>query len=378
MSTILLVNSDKKTAAIFQKILKTEGYKVTVSSDLAEARKLLEDETFNLMIQDVAGNWDPELELSRAARDKNAAMSIILVSEAGNPNIGTKVSEFNPFAALQKPLKVDKLLATVQKAIDFNDAQLAKGMNLNLQLETNYQFAGIVAESPAMKGICEMISRIAAADVTVLIAGEPGTGKTAIARAIHDSSRRKKGPFVLVDCRKDSMNIDGRLFGEGGAEGALENAATGTLFLLGVEALPAAVQKRLLATLQNRKFKRIDNQKEVAVDVRIVAAAPANPQRLVDQGKMSPEFFKYLKVIYLQIPPLRERPQDVMPSVRLVLRNSVGEGSALPSIDGDAADVLGKYAWPGNVTEMEQVLAEAMKVSPGRITRSSLPAKILS
>jgi DNA-binding NtrC family response regulator len=366
MSRILLVSSEKGTLSILTNLLKTEGYKVVATQDPQKAKDMISSEDFNLMIASV--NVDADLDLITLARAKQPAMPVVAITKTGGGDVAGAVVKLKPFACIEKPLKVDQLLATVQKAVDFNDAALTENVNLNLQLETCYQFEQIVAESPAMRSVCDMLNRVAPTDITVLISGETGTGKEAIARTLHLHSRRKDKPFTVVDCAKAAA--DSTMFAVGGT---LEASNGGTVFLRHVETLPLGLQERLLKTLQDRKLPGTDN----AVDVRVVASVTGNPDQALGKGAFSSGLYKFLKVIVIKVPPLRERKDDIMPTVRMALRRIVGENKALPSLDQKVVKALEAYSWPQNSDTVEAVLSSALKKSQdGRIMLECLPPDI--
>jgi len=373
MSQILLVIGDKNTSAILVKLLKTEGYKVTSAADPSKAKDMIQSEKFNLMITAVGkgAGADEVIDLIRVGRIQQPAMPVIAIVEHDGGKTRDRLSELHLFECIEKPLKVDKLVIAVQKAVDVNDALLAEHVNLNLQLETCYQFEGIVAESQSMKSVCDMISRVAGTDVTILIAGEPGTGKELLARTVHANSRRKDKIMVAVDCSgADAQQV---LFGPGG----IEKAVSGTLVLLDIDRLPQASQQMLFKCLHERKLVKAGSSQAVTVDVRIIATTRANLQQLVAEGQFLPDLYKIIKIIYIQIPPLRDRRQDIMPIIRQVLRKKIGDAKALPVLENDVTDMLQNYSWPGNTSEIERVLDKVLASSSGgKITKANLPPEV--
>lgn len=380
MSRILLVNNEQSTLNILAKLLKTEGFKVVSTKMTSEALELVHTEQFNLMISSSSRECDPDLELLRLARTQQPAMPVIVITEIGEDDRSAMVDDLKPFASIEKPLKVDKLLSIVQKAVDYNDAALAENVNLNLQLETCYQFENIVAESPAMRSVCDMISRVAATDIAILLYGEKGTNKIDIAKAAHDHSRRKNKTIVLVDCT--ASNVEAELLGAqgsgaGGVAGAMEKADGGTLFLGEVESLPPSVQEKLFRVLKERKVPGAGPKGNVAIDVRIVASTDEDLEKLVKQGAFNNDLYKSIRVILIRIPSLRDCREDIMPAFRQELQRRVGEGKVLPAIDREVVQVFEKYSWPGNITEMKNVVAYVLEKAKGsRITRDCLPGKL--
>ena len=167
MSKILLANEEKGTSDILTTLLKTEGYKVVSTSVLSQAQESIETDEFDLMITSTGKIFDSDLTLLKSAKTYRASMPVIVINESGDAERTALIDEYSPFASVEKPLKVDRLLTAVHKAVDLSDAALTENVNLNLQLEKTYQFEGIVAESPAMKSVCDMVSRVAGIDVTI-------------------------------------------------------------------------------------------------------------------------------------------------------------------------------------------------------------------
>jgi len=375
MSQILLVSSEKTTSAILVKLLKTEGYKITPASDPSKARDLIQSEKFNLMITTVgkAEAADPIIEIIRDARIQQPAMPVIAIVENDGGVTKGRLSELHLLECIEKPLKVEKLVIAVQKAVDVNDALLAENVNLNLQLEACYQFDNVVAESQAMKSVCDMISRVAGTDVTILVSGEHGTGKELIARTVHANSRRKDKVMMVVDCSNaDSQRT---LFGPDG----IEKASGGSLILSDINELPQTVQQTLFKCLQERKYTKPGTTQAVPVDVRVIATTSANLQQLVNDGKFLSDLYRLIKIIYIQIPPLRDRRQDIMPIIRQVLRKKIGDGKALPVLESEVTEILQKYSWPGNTSEIDRVLGSALAAaSGGKITKANLPPEVVN
>lgn len=379
MSQILLVNNEKNTLNILSKLLRAEGYKVVSAEDLASGKELIHTGQFNLMISSTNKELDPELELLRLARTEQPAMPVIVIMEKESSETAVKVSELQPFACIEKPLKVDRLLTTVQQAVDYRGTALAENVDLNLQLETRYQFENIVAESPSMKRICDMVSQVVATDIAVLLSGENGTGKIVIARAIHNNSRRREGQFVTVNCEEGNSAVEIELFGETGRESALEKATGGTIFLRRVEGLPLSVQKKLLQALHGRMVFRPDSEKGTAIDVRVISSTSRNLQQMCEQGSFNADLYKFLRIIFIEIPPLRNRREDILPTFRQILRQKLSQDKPLPLIEPQVAGMLAEYSWPGNVSEMEKILEQVLEVTKeNKITTACLPADLVS
>lgn len=377
MSQILLVNSETKTLKILTNLLKTEGYTIVSTQETAKARELLGAERFNLMICNVGKGSAPELELLKESRSKHPQTAVVVITESGDEETAAKATELGVFACIQKPLKVDRLLTSVQKAVDYADSEAAKTVNVNLQLETSYRFPGIVAESPAMKSVCDMISRIAGTDVTVLVTGELGVGKEIIARTIHGHSKRKDKQFVRVDC--SDPNAESALFGVAGQKSALESAVGSTLFFSEINGLQLSVQEKLAKSLRERKIDIPGANKSVPLDARIIASTSKNLEQSAAQGSFNGDLYKFLRIIVIKIPPLRSRKQDIVPIARQELEKVGREEGRSAIMAPEVYPAFEQYAWPGNVDEIRRVLSAALKrAEDGRITVKHLPSEIVS
>jgi len=363
---------------ILLNLLRTEGYKVTASVDSQKGAELVASDQFDLMIASAGGKtWDPDFNLIKTARSKRPSMRIIAITESDGGTTAAKIAPLGIFSTIEKPLKVDKLLAAVQKAVDFSDASLIENVNLNLQLETIYQYDDIVSESPAMKAVSGMISRVSGTDIAVLISGDHGTGKGSIAHAIFNNSRRKEGKFITVNCSAPDAEM--KLFGAPDAKGALSQESNGnTLYLREVASLPLTAQTKLLSVLQDRKLPAATPGDGALLDMRIISSCSGNIEQQVVKGTFKGDLYKLLRVISIKVPPLRDRPQDVMPILRQVLRKKC-KGQALPILSGEAVKLLEAYSWPGNIKEIEDVVEHAIAAAKGgTISKEHLPPEIVT
>lgn len=377
MSGILLANIDAGTTAILTKLLKTEGYKVD-AADASSAIDKLSKKSYDLAVSTVSAKSADSLELVRKIRAQYGAVPLILIIETSDADIMGRIDEISPFACLEKPLKIDQLLSTVQRAVDFQGLLDSNSVNLNLQLESTYQFEGIVAESPIMKSVCDMISRVAGTDVTVLVVGEKGTGKSLVARTLHHFSRRKDRPLVVADC--SSHGAGENIFGESGQECLLDKAYGATLYLRQIEALPVEEQERLAAVLEKKKYLSPSSGKEKLLECRIIASGSGNLEELAAGGELSLALYKMLKIIVIKIPPLRDRPEDVVPTLRMIMQDKLEKtGGVLPNMEQDVMSVLERYPWPGNSKEIDMVASHILaSAHKGTITMDALPPQIKS
>ena len=315
-------------------------------------------------------------------------MAVIMLTAYGSVETAVEAMKEGAFDYVTKPFKVDELLITVERALQYHNV-LAENVQLKAQLEARYRFENIVADSPAMRKVCEMIERVAPTDTTVLILGESGVGKEVVAKAIHAHSGRKNKAFVPINCAAlPEPLLESELFGHvkgaftgatSAKDGSFEAANGGTIFLDEIGTMPLSLQAKLLRVLQDKQVRKVGGNDSSAVDVRMLAATNDRLEKLIAEGKFREDLYYRLSVIPIEIAPLRERTEDILPLVYHVMRKEVGPGRELPTIDPEAQAVLEKYPWPGNVRELENAIRHAMTFSrDGQIVKDVLPAKMVA
>jgi DNA-binding NtrC family response regulator len=284
---------------------------------------------------------------------------------------------------LPKPFSLDHLMTVVKKALDLRALQ-DENRQLREELGRRYQFENIVGRSAAMQEIFATVTRVAPSRATVLLAGESGVGKDMIARAIHFHSPRRDRPFVKINCTALPENLmESELFGyEKGAftgaaaskPGKFEQADTGTVFLDEIGDVPPAVQVKLLRVLQEREFERLGSNKTLHIDVRIVAATNQDLRAALEQGTFREDLYYRLNVVPINLPPLRERPEDIPFLAEHFVRKLAGQsGSRVESITDEAIRKLMGYPWPGNVRELENVIERSLVLcTSGRLDAADI------
>jgi two-component system response regulator PilR (NtrC family) len=260
---------------------------------------------------------------------------------------------------------------------------------LKKQLESRYRFENIVAESPAMRKVCDMIERVAMTDTTVLILGESGVGKEVVAKAIHAHSTRKNKSFLPINCAAlPEPLLESELFGHvkgafTGAtatkEGLFEAATGGTIFLDEIGSMPLSLQAKLLRVLQDKQVRKVGGNESLGVNVRVLAATNDRLEQLIQAGKFREDLYYRLSVIPIEIAPLRERPEDILPLVYHVIRREIGPNREPPQLDPEAELMLQRYPWPGNVRELENAIRHALTFArDGKIGVDVMPAKMVN
>lgn len=386
MARILLVDDEESILTVLGTLLRAEEYDVVSTKDGEKARGLITSEDFDLMLSDIRMSPVSGMELLKLARDERPDMSVIMLTAYGSVDTAIEAMKLGAFDYIPKPFKVDELLITIQRALEYRHAITEIG-NLKAQLETQYQFENIVAESEAMRNVCEMIKKVGPTDTTVLIYGESGTGKELVAKAIHGASRRKNKIFLAVNCAAlPEALLESEMFGhvKGAFTGAssekkglFEAASGGTLFLDEIGAMPLSIQAKLLRVLQEKEVRRVGGNKEIPVDARILASTNTLLETLMAENKFREDLYYRLSVIPVEIKPLRDRREDILPLVYHIIRQETAEGQTLPSIDREVCAILESYSWLGNVRELENAIKHAITFArENKITKDVLPPKI--
>jgi two-component system, NtrC family, response regulator PilR len=388
MARILLVDDEPSILSVLCTVLKAEKHDVTPTSGGEEAKELIATGNFDLMISDIRMGPVNGMDLLRLAHEKRPGMSVIMLTAYGSVETAIEALKLGAFDYLTKPFKVDELLITVQRALAYNNA-LSENQNLKQQLQTRYHFENIIAESQAMKNVCEMIKRVAPTDTTVLIYGDSGTGKELVAKAIHAHSQRKNKNFLPVNCAAlPEPLLESEMFGHvkgaftgasANKEGLFEAASGGTILLDEIGSMPLGIQGKLLRVLQEREVRRVGSNTNIPVDARVLAATNVPLEKLIEEGTFREDLYYRLSVIPIEIKPLRERVEDILPLVYHVLKNETAPGKRPPALDPAVASIFEAYTWPGNVRELENAVKHAMTFAhDDRITPDVLPPKIAS
>ena len=388
MARILLVDDEPSILSVLSTLMKAEGHEPVSARGGDKAREILLTDSFDLMISDIRMTPVDGMELLRLARRDRPGMAVIMLTAYGSVETAVEAMKEGAFDYVTKPFKVDELLITVQRSLEYTRMR-DENEDLRKQLDTRYGFENIVAESPAMRKVCDMVRRVAPTDATVLILGESGTGKELVAKAIHANSARKGRKFLPINCAAlPEPLLESEMFGHmkgafTGAttnkEGLFESADGGTIFLDEIGTMPAGIQAKLLRVLQDHQVRRVGSNESVSVNVRVIAATNDRLEKLIQQQKFREDLYYRLSVIPIEIAPLRERREDIMPMVQHFIRRELREGSVLPRLDSDAELILERYPWPGNVRELENAIRHALTFAQNDlITPESLPAKVLA
>ena len=360
--TILVADDDRAIRTVLGQALGRQGYDVRLTSNAATLWKWVEDGAGALVITDVVMPDGNGLDLIPQIRKRRPDLRVIAMSAQNTLTTAVKATERGAFEYLPKPFDLSELLETVDRAI--KAVQDAQGAAIPGAEEE--ESLPLVGRTPAMQEVYRVIARLTATDLSALITGESGTGKELIARALHEYSKRRQGPFVAINMAAIPRElIESELFGhEKGAftgavsrqAGKFEQAEGGTLFLDEIGDMPMEAQTRLLRVLQEGEYTMVGGRAAIKTDVRIVAATHRDLKQLVGQGLFREDLYYRLNVVPIRVPPLRERRDDIPDLVRHFLAQTVEDGLPAKTLTPAAIDRLKLARWPGNVRELENVI----------------------
>jgi two-component system response regulator AtoC len=390
LKKILVVDDEASMRHMLQLVLEKEGYQVTDCAEGGAALELLRDEPIDVVLCDIRmPGMDGRMFLEAVSRLKLTA-TIIMMSAYGTIDTALECMKRGAYDYIAKPFKPDEVVLTLKKA---EERFRLRQENLRLREELARSgapsgTAGIIYRSPAMAQVMTLVERVSGSASSVLVTGETGTGKELVARALHGEGCRKRGPFVAVNCSAISSSLmESELFGHvkgafTGADrekqGLFAAADGGTLFLDEIGELPRELQPKLLRVLQEGEILRVGETRPRKVDVRVLAATARDLREEVEKGRFRDDLFYRLAVVEIQIPPLRERPEDIpLLAENFISRIAAREGRPFPKIQADALEMLRSYPWPGNVRELENFMEKTMIFCRGEmIDLDSLPWEV--
>ncbi len=388
MAKILVADDEPAVLAAFAAILSTRGHEVLTTGDAEEAIHRVEKEDCDLVILDICLPRMSGLDALGRIKSLRPVLPVIVMTGRGTTDTAIEATKRGAFDYQLKPFEPQEMLETIARALEA--ARLMKGQ-VDLGPETTEPSTeAIVGRSPAMQQVYKSIGRVAQTDVTVLIRGETGTGKELVARAIYQHSLRSDSPMTVVNCAALSETLlESELFGhERGAFtgavarriGKFEQAHGGTLFLDEIGDMSLATQSKVLRLLQERSFERLGSNETIQADVRVLCATNRNLERAIAEGTFRDDLYHRLNVVTLQIPPLRERREDIVSLIDYFLgRSARGLGVEKPPIAEDAIALLVNYLWPGNVRELQHLIQQLVIFSGGyTIQAADLPAVVRS
>lgn len=374
---ILVVDDELSMRDFLEVLLEREEYRVTSAENGRKAIALLEETDFDLLLCDIRLGDLTGIDVLKAAKKKNPNTVVIMISAYATTETAVEAMNAGAYDYVPKPFDKNELVQTLSKALAARTLELEKQV-LNGELKKTIHFDKIVGNSPAMKRIYDLIKQVARTNTNVLITGESGTGKELIAGAVHEQSDRCKQPFVVINCGGiPETLLESELFGhKKGAftgatqdkKGLFEIADKGTVFLDEIGEISLNFQVKLLRVLQERVFKPVGGNENIAVDIRIISATNKNLEEEVIEGRFREDLFYRLNVIEIKIPPLRERKGDLRVLVQHFLEKySLEMGKEITKISSYAIDLLNKYDFPGNIRELENLIERSVALSSTNI-----------
>jgi DNA-binding NtrC family response regulator len=372
---VLIIDDEAEIRESLQTLLEFEGYEVETAADGALGLSKLGDRPFDLVLLDLALPDRNGLELLPEIRAIDPQISVIMITAYGTVEDAVRAIQSGAANFLQKPWDNEKLLADVRSVVARRRAE-EENIQLKRALKQRYNFENIVGKSEVMLKIFDLVAQVAPSRSTVLLQGESGTGKELIAKALHLNSPRRDRPFVPVNTGSMPPDLlESTLFGHvkgaftsaiSSKRGLFEIADRGTLFLDEIGTMSMDTQAKILRVLQDRKFMHLGGVHEVQVDVRIVAATNVDLRQMVREGKFREDLFYRLNVISIDLPPLRQRKEDIPLLAEFFLRRYSDENQrSIRRLNAETLRQLLNYAWPGNVRELENVIERAVVLSSG-------------
>jgi len=373
MPTILIVEDEPKMLRLLELNLGEEGYSIHTVADAEAGLNALRQERIDLVVTDLKLPGMDGLEFLQAVKRADARIPVIVMTAYGTVETAVEAMKAGASDYVLKPFSLEEMKLIVRKELDVHNLR-EENRSLREALGKRYEFKNIVARSAKMQEVLATVERVALTNSTVLLGGESGAGKDLIARAIHQHSRRVSGPFVKINCTAIPENLlESELFGyEKGAftgavaskPGKFELADKGTIFLDEIGDVPSSIQVKLLRVLQDREFERLGGTKTLKVDVRVVAATNQDLRAALEQGSFREDLYYRLNVVPINIPPLRERKEDIPYLVdHFIERFARESGKPIRGITPAAQKALMEFHWPGNVRELENIIERAVALS---------------
>jgi len=385
---VLVVDDERSIRELLHITLRQEGYDVTLADGGEAAIRALDETVFDLVVTDLRMRGIDGLAVLRAVKERAPGTAVVMVTAFASTDTAVEAMKLGAYDYVTKPFKLDELRLTIASALERKRLQ-EENQVLRRQLHKSRGFTNFVGRSRKMLDVFETIRKIADSPSNVVITGETGTGKELVAQAIHHESPRRDRPFVSVNCGAIPEGlIESELFGhvKGSFTGAVSDtpglfsaADGGTLFLDEITEIPPSVQVKLLRATQERTIRRVGDTRDLRVDVRLIAASNRDLARVVADGVLREDLFYRLNVIPIQLPPLRERRDDIPLLVAHFIHKLAREtGKDVRGISPEALALLEQYRWPGNIRELENAIERAIVLGTGpNLQADALPTELL-
>jgi len=384
---ILLIDDEATQRDILCGYLKKKGYKILSASSGEDGINITKNSSIDIILSDFKMTDLNGIQVLEQVRKINPEISFVIVTAYGTVENAVKAMRLGAFDYISKPVDLDELDLMIERIIEHKNLK-SENKLLKTQLQEKYKISSIISHSPKMEEVINVAARVADSKATVLITGENGTGKEVLAKAIHFLSSRKDRSFIPVNVPALTETLlESELFGhERGAftgadktrKGRFELADGGTLFLDEVGDIPQSIQVKLLRVLQEHQFERVGGTEKIEVDVRIIAATNKDLEQKIKDGTFREDLYYRLNVVSIKIPSLRERREDILPMIENFIQKFCKENNkGQIEISKEAADILMRYNFPGNVRELENIIERAVVLTRSNIiTLNDLPINI--
>ncbi|MFC2163407.1 sigma-54-dependent transcriptional regulator [Acidobacteriota bacterium] len=382
---IHIIDDEPIIFEVLQDLLTSEGYEVEISANGEEALEKYESQEFDLTLLDLLMPGMDGIEVLKRLKVMDPSAVVIIITAYASIESAISAMKIGAFDYMQKPFKHDELLLIVQRAIAHKKLR-EENLRLKDELKRKFSFEKIIGKSEVMNQVFEVIKASAPTRSTVLVEGESGTGKELVARAIHQNSDRANNPFIIVNSGSLPPDLlESHVFGHvkgaftgavNDKQGLFEAANKGTIFFDEISSLNLDTQAKMLRVIQEREFMKLGGTKTHKVDVRVIAATNTNLEELIQQRSFREDLYYRLNVIKIELPPLRQRKEDIRLLVMHFLETYSKENKKdILDVSDEVLDILEEYDWPGNVRELENLIERAVVLTKSRlISRESLPA----
>jgi two-component system response regulator PilR (NtrC family) len=384
---ILVVDDERSLRELLAIVLRREGHEVLLAENGRMALAALARGQVDLLISDIKMPDMSGVDVLRSAKQADPSLAAIMMTAFASTETAVEAMRLGACDYLVKPFDVDELKLKVRDKLERRQLR-EENVLLKRALNEPHVFEGLIGRSSPMLAVFDLVESVARTTSTVLITGESGTGKELVARALHRQSLRRERPFVAINCGALTETLlESELFGhvkgaftgaDTAKKGLIEGAEGGTLFLDEIGETTPMMQVKLLRVLQERKFRRVGGLEEIEADIRVVAATNQDLPRMVADGRFREDLYYRINVIPIQLPPLRERREDIpLIAAHFLAKYRAEMGKAVETLSGEALDRLTAYHWPGNIRELENVIerAVALERTP-TILADSLPAQL--
>jgi two-component system response regulator PilR (NtrC family) len=387
VTRVLVVDDEPSMREFLSIALARDGYDVATAKDGVEALKLMEESPASVVLSDLSMPRKGGMELLEEVRQNWPETIVVIITAFGTIENAVKALHLGATDYVSKPFNLEEILLKIRRALKQRELE-RENVHLRDELRERYGLEGIIGQSEAIQQVQNLIRQVSGTDSTVLVMGESGTGKELVARAIHTHSRRSEGPFLTVNCAAMPESLlESELFGHvrgaftgatAAREGLFRAATGGTLVLDEIGDMPLAMQAKLLRVLQDGRVRPVGGNEEQPTNVRIVAVTNRDLESLIPKGQFREDLYYRINVIHIQLPPLRDRKEDIPLLVEHFLDLFGSRIGRRPErVSQDAFRVLEAWDWPGNIRELENVIERAVTLQgEGELTIAALPERL--